>query len=138
MGEAERQGGRRILSGERCAYFAGRECELWLPLFSVCAVAAPERLPELESVSLRLAAVKSVDDTADYSLQLLADCHQVFKDAGRDRLPTAQILEALNTSEDRPWGGWFHGRGLNAQALKFLVDGCTLLPIYTFLAEKPG
>jgi hypothetical protein len=105
-----------------------RESELWLPLFSVCAIAAPERLPELEFVSLSLAAEKSVEEPADYRLQLLKDCHQVFSEAKRDKLPTTQILHALNSSEDRPWSGWSHGRGLNAHGLSKMLRAFQIHP----------
>jgi hypothetical protein len=98
-----------------------RESELWLPLFSICAIAAPERLPELEFVSLSLAAAKSAEDTADYSLQLLKDCQRVFNEAKRDRLSTADLLVALREAEDHPWAGWSHGQGLNAHGLSKML-----------------
>lgn len=98
-----------------------RESELWLPLFSVCAIAAPARLPELEFVALSLAAEKSAEEAADYSLQLLKDCEHVFSAAKCDKLPTAEILQALNSAEDRPWSGWSHGRGLNAHGLSKML-----------------
>ena len=105
-----------------------RESELWLPLFSVCAVASPERLAELELVSLTLAAAKSAEDAADFSLQLLKDCQHVFNDAKRDRLSTAEILHALNSSEDCPWAGWSHGRGLNAHGLSKMLRNFQIQP----------
>lgn len=105
-----------------------RESELWLPLFSVCAIAAPERLPELESVALSLAAEKSAAEAADYSLQLLKDCQHVFSEAKRDRLPTSDMLVALNHAEDRPWSGWSHGRGLNAHGLSKMLRAFQIQP----------
>jgi hypothetical protein len=105
-----------------------REAELWNPLFSVCAIAVPDRLPELESISLILAAAKSEEDVADYSLQLLRDCQHVFNEAKRDRLSTTEILVALNHLEDRPWAGWFHGRGLNAHGLSKMLRTFQIQP----------
>jgi len=105
-----------------------RESELWLPLFSVCAIAAPQRLPELEFVSFSLAADKSSEEGADYSLQLLKDCRHVFGEAKCDKLSTAQILHALNSAADRPWSGWSHGRGLNAHGLSKMLRAFRIHP----------
>jgi uncharacterized protein DUF3631 len=98
-----------------------RESELWLPLFSVCAIAAPHRLAELEAVSQLLADAKAEDEPADYSLQLLRDCQQVFDESKLGRLPTAEILLRLNACEDRPWARWSRGRGLDAHNLSRLL-----------------
>jgi Protein of unknown function (DUF3631) len=98
-----------------------RESELWLALFSVCAIAAPDRLFELQLISQQLADTKSEDEPADYSLQLLRDCQRVFDQAKVDRLPTATILHLLNSHEDRPWAGWSRGRGLDAHNLSRLL-----------------
>jgi hypothetical protein len=126
-----RQNGKRVedyYQQNDVPFLEDRESELWLPLFSVCAVAAPERLPELELVSLTLAAAKSAEDAADYSLQLLKDCQHVFDEAKRDRLSTADILAALNHAEDRPWAGWSHGQGLNAHLLSKMLRTFQIQP----------
>jgi hypothetical protein len=109
-------------------FLQDRESELWHPLFSVCAIAAPERLPELESISLILVTAKSEDDVSDYSLQLLKDCKHAFDGAKHDRLPTVDILAALNRAEDRPWAGWSHGRGLNAHGLSKMLHNFQIQP----------
>ena len=97
-------------------YLQDREAELWLPLFSTCAVAASHRLSDLETVARRLADVKSEDEPRDAGIELLRDVRGVFQSGGVDRLSTFDILGRLNSS-DGPWAGWFHGRGLNAHTL---------------------
>jgi hypothetical protein len=105
-----------------------RESELWLPLFSVCAIAAPDRLSQLEAISQCLANAKAEDEPADYSLQLLLDCQHVFDESKRDRLPTAEILRNLNAREDRPWQRWSRGRGLDAHNLSRLLRAFQIHP----------
>jgi hypothetical protein len=102
-------------------FLRDREAELWLPLFAVCAVAAPERLPELELVAKRLAESKSSDEPADLGIHLLKDVRELFTQQNADRLATFDLVNRLNSLEESPWGGWYKGRGLDAHALSRLL-----------------
>ena len=101
-------------------FLQDREAELWLPLFSTCAVAAPRRLPDLEIVAKRLAEVKAGEEPGEAGIELLRDVRAIFDASGEDRIATSEVLERLNSAEG-PWAGWFHGRGLNAHSLARLL-----------------
>lgn len=102
-------------------FLRDREAELWLPLFSVCAIAAPDRLAELEATAIRLAATKAEDEPGDYGILMLKDLREAFAQTDADRLSTSEILTTINSNQDRPWGGWSNGRGLNSQTLSRLL-----------------
>jgi hypothetical protein len=77
-----------------------REAELWLPLFAVCAIVAPRRLAELETVARNIAGAKADDEPGDLGIRLLADIREIFDSA---RLTTAQLLLRLKDVEESPW-----------------------------------
>ncbi len=97
-------------------FLRDREAELWLPLFSVCEKAAPERIAELQTIATRLANLKSRSESGDWGIQLLGDVREVFG-SEHDRLPSSELLCQLNSLEESPWSGWFNGRGLNSHSL---------------------
>jgi hypothetical protein len=105
-----------------------REAELWLPLFSVCAVAAPHRLSELESTAKRLALLKSEAEPGDFSVELLRDIRQAFDDRQADRMKTDDLLTLVNSEEHLTWGGWDHGRGLSPHSLAQLLRPFGIAP----------
>jgi hypothetical protein len=113
-----------------------REAELWLPLFSVCAVAAPQRLSELEITAKRLALLKSEAEPGDFGIELLRDIRQVFGKEQTDRLPTTALLTQLNFEEDRTWSGWDHGRGLTPYSLAQLLRPFGILPQNIRIGEQ--
>jgi 5S rRNA maturation endonuclease (ribonuclease M5) len=92
----------------------------WAPLFAVVAVADPSRLPELERVALRLSGEGVPAEEESVGVRLLVDVRRVFEEAGVDRLPTEELLQALAEIEEGPWGD-FHGRRITPQALARLL-----------------
>jgi hypothetical protein len=84
-------------------YLSDRDADLWTPLFAICAVAAPERLPSLRQCAVALSAAKAGDDLDDsYALTLLRDIRAVWPD-GEDKCETAILLARLKSLEDSPW-----------------------------------
>lgn len=96
---------------------ADREAELWLPLFAVCNAIAPDRLPELESIALKLSGTKTATEPGDLGIKLLADIRNQFGEEGADRLSTEVLLSKLNADKELPWCAWNHGKGLNPHNL---------------------
>lgn len=113
-----------------------REAELWLPLFSVCAVASPHRLAELEATAKRLALFKSEAEPGDFGVELLKDIRRAFGEEQTDRIATADLLTRLNSEEDCTWGGWDHGRGLSPYSLAHLLRPFGVLPQNIRLGEQ--
>lgn len=102
-------------------FLEGRNEELWLPLFSVCAVLCSERLLELEASARQYAGAKDVDESDEIGLRLLSDIRDLFEQRGTERLASATIVDALNAIQDSPWPGWSYGRGLDARGLSILL-----------------
>lgn len=102
-------------------FLRDREAELWLPLFSVCAIAAPDRIGELEATARRLAAAKSGDEPGDYGILMLTDLWEAFSNTQADRLTTSELLETINSNEEHPWATWNNGRGVNSHTLSRLL-----------------
>lgn len=117
-------------------FLRDREAELWLPLISICAIAAPHRLPELESTAKRLALSKSDAEPGDFGIELLRDIRQVFRDKATDRIATADLLILLNSEEHLTWAGLDHGRGLTPYALAQLLRPFGILPQNIRLGEQ--
>jgi hypothetical protein len=85
------------------AYLSDRDADLWTPLFAVCSVIDPERLPALKASALTLSKIKADDDIDDsYSLTLLRDIRTVWPE-GEEKCETAVLLEKLKALEESPW-----------------------------------
>lgn len=81
-----------------------RDADLWLPLYAICSIAAPERLSELESASQELCSNKtSADESDSLSLTLLSDLRDIWP-ANEHRVETKTLLKLLIDVESSPWG----------------------------------
>jgi len=107
--------------GNDVPFLHDREAELWQPLFSVCTVAAPDRLKALQGIALNMAGAKSDNEAGDYSIELLKDIRDAFAQSNGDRLPTTVLLQTLNGFDESPWAGWSDGKGLDSHALARLL-----------------
>lgn len=84
-------------------FLSDRDAEIWMPLFAVCTIAAPERLGELRLCAETLSGAKAADDVEDsLKLKLLADTRKVWS-ARSDKLATAVLLQRLNELAESPW-----------------------------------
>lgn len=105
-----------------------REEELWLPLFAVCAIALPQRLPELKEIAERLARSKAEAEPLDVGVRLLTDTKQIFERRNTDRIATATLVDDLNTITDSPWPDLSHGRPLTDRRLSTLLKPFRIRP----------
>lgn len=84
-------------------FLADREADLWMPVFAVCAVAAPERVAELRKCALALCGDKAADDLDDsVALTLLSDVRSVWT-PGRQNMTTASLMDALVRLPESAW-----------------------------------
>lgn len=80
-----------------------RDIESWLPLFAVCAVAAPDRLEEIKRCSELMSASKRGADTDESDrLKLLIDIRNQWP-AGQTFWETASLIDSLLGLEESPW-----------------------------------
>jgi hypothetical protein len=96
-------------------FLRDRDREIWKPLFTLCQVFAPERLPELERSAIDIATLKTLpvrrfehlkdeEEKArklEYAEHLLRDVLTVIGD--RDRITTADLLNGLRDIPTAPW-----------------------------------
>jgi hypothetical protein len=109
-------------------YLVDREAELWLPLFSVCALLGPKRLPELKALALCLARAKAASEPGDLGIKLLADIRGVFDSLGANRLSTADLVDRLRMIVESPLPGWSQGKGVDPRSLSNLLRSFGIQP----------
>jgi len=109
-------------------FLEDREAELWLPLFSVCAVVSPDRLEHLKTIALRISGAKQADEPAELGLLLLRDIRGIFARSLDERLPTTNLLLDLKTLDESPWSAWSHGASLDARGLARLLRPFKIFP----------
>jgi hypothetical protein len=98
-------------------FLSDRDADLWMPLFAVCAVAAPERLNELRQCAVALSGAKAAGDVEDsLPIKLLADVQNVWP-TGADRMTTATLLQRLKKIDESPWDA----RDLNPNRLSNML-----------------
>jgi hypothetical protein len=113
-------------------FLRDRDKEIWKPLFSLCQVFTPSRIPELERSAIDISTLKTLpirrfDNLKDeeekqrkleYAEHALRDVIRVIAD--RDRIPTAELLDGLRALGTSPWRS-YEGDGLTDMSLASLV-----------------
>jgi hypothetical protein len=84
-------------------FLSDRDADLWIPLFAISSISAPDKLAQLRRCAETLSATKAGDDADDsLPLKLLADIKTVWPE-GQERCDTATLLEKLKALEESPW-----------------------------------
>lgn len=94
-----------------------RNADVWEPLIAV-ADAAGGRWPELARVAAVTLVTDLAEDKQSLGVRLLTDLCRVFD--GHDHLPTQEVLKALHTIEEAPWGS-MRGEPLDPRGLANLL-----------------
>ena len=100
-------------------YIDDRAIDGWEPLFAIADTAGGDWPQRSRKVALALSCVDVRDDDS-VGVKLLSDIQVVFDDKITDKLPTAELLTALNAIEESPWGEW-HGKPLTPRGLARLL-----------------
>jgi putative DNA primase/helicase len=95
-----------------------RQQDIWEPLF-VLATLAGGPWPE----TVRKAALALTGEASEETIgvTLLKDIRSVFAGSTLDRISTSDLLEKLNSLEDRPWATFVRGQPLSAHRLGRLL-----------------
>jgi putative DNA primase/helicase len=96
-----------------------RSKDAWEPLFAVADMAGGDWPARARSAALFLAG--AMDGEESTGAELLADLRQLFADRGVSGISTKDIVAVLNDNEERGWGGWNKGSGLNGRNLASLL-----------------
>jgi uncharacterized protein DUF3631 len=84
-------------------WLGDRDADLWMPIFSVCSIAAPDRFAELKRCTLALSGSKAAEDADDsIALRLLSDVRKIWPH-NEAHATTADLLERLNHLDESPW-----------------------------------
>ena len=92
-----------------------RQREVSRPLFAVGDIVSGAWPERIRSAVARLFATRDAAPLNDIKIELLADIRQAFGD--RDRIASADLIDALVNMEDRPWGTWNKGKPMNRHQL---------------------
>lgn len=115
-------------------WLPARDAEIWLPLFAICEVIAPERVTDLMRVATDLAADKSSDmmkfsaeaahdaekkaERTEYCIKLLNDLRTI---CGASKYVLSEtVVEELKKLPTAPWRR-YKGRGINDQDIGYLL-----------------
>lgn len=97
-----RQAYERLMADD-LGFLGDRDADLWIPIFAVCSVVAPERMAELRRCAEQLCSAKADADADDsLPLRLLTDIRAVWPQ-GQERCATQTLIDDLKTIEESPW-----------------------------------
>ncbi len=106
------------------SFLTARDREIWKPLFTLCQLLCPSRIPELERSAVDIAGYKTQDirrfsgklaaeekeaDDVEYGEMLLRDMLGLMK--GRHNMATSELVHALRALRTSPWRV-YRGSGL--------------------------
>jgi hypothetical protein len=95
-----------------------RQADAWEPLFAIADLAGGDWVTRARAAAVALS--KPADgDEAGRGAQLLAAIRSALK--GGEVITTADLLEAVNSDDELPFGAWKEGKGLDARTLARLL-----------------
>ena len=95
-----------------------RAADGWEPLIAIADLAGGNWPVRARSAAVELSG-REVIDEGSIGVQLLADCRQAFGE--RDRLSTKDLISALTSDEEAPWGTWHKGSPISPRSLAGLL-----------------
>ncbi len=117
----------KVAAPEMPAGFDNRLGDNWRLMFAIADHAGGE-WPE--KARRAAANVSKVVGAADMSTgaRLLADIRRIFVEKGVDRMPSADLADALGAMEDRPWSEWKGGKPITKNGLAKLLKPFDVFP----------
>jgi hypothetical protein len=111
----------------------GRDKEIWKPLFAICQVIAPERIPELSKSAIDIATFKTrpirrLGDLRgeeekmrrlEYTERLMRDALTVV--GARDRIASVELVRGLREIPTSPWRS-YEGTGITEISLAAMLS----------------
>jgi putative DNA primase/helicase len=111
-----------------------RACDNWRVCFAIADCAGGEWAQEARGAALALSVRESEHETPSGGAMLLTDIRQIFearrkrgvKDA--DRISSNDLVAALMTLTDRPWGTWSRGKPITSSSVARLLKPFNVFP----------
>ena len=109
------------------SFLRDRDKEVWKPLFSLCQLLAPSRIPELERSAIDIATLKTLpirrfdalaeeekkSEEMEYGERLVTDAISVME--GHERMATSELVQGLRALHTSPWRT-YRGSGITDDA----------------------
>lgn len=92
-----------------------RANDCWEPLLAVAEVAGGNWPRIARNAAATLHGLE--EDTPSIGAELLASIRDAFDNRRTDRLPTAELLDALAEDDEAPWAAWNRGKPMTAHQL---------------------
>ncbi len=102
-----------------------RAADNWRPLLAIADVTGgdwPKRAREAAKV------LTAGDDGESAGVLFLRDLQALFKERGIDRIPSAELVEALIEMEERPWPEWKKGKPITTRQVARLLNPFGIVP----------
>ena len=93
-----------------------RNADKWRPLFTIASLAGNHWPSRAELASQHIMRHSDADDSG-LPTQLLADMRIIVRESGEAEMKSYEVLEKLNSLEDRPWSTINGGRKLDGNKL---------------------
>jgi uncharacterized protein DUF3631 len=105
--------------------FLNRVADNWRPLIAIADLAGGEWPTRARRIAQELGGGRTEQTTG---IMLLEDIQRTFIDRGADRLPSAEMAEALSKMEDRPWPEWQQGKPITPRQIAKLLGPFGVAP----------
>ncbi len=106
------------------ATLRGRAADNWRPLVAIADLAGGE----WPACARRIGQELGGRNEQTSGITLLQDIQNMFADRVVDRLPSAEMAEALSKMEDRPWPEWQQGRSITPRQIAKLLEPFGVTP----------
>jgi hypothetical protein len=93
-----------------------RAADNWRPLLAIADAASGE-WPAQARQAVQCTVMGAGNSDESIRVLLLVDIRTIFTDRNLDRVPSADLVGALNSIEGRPWAEWNRGKGLSPNGL---------------------
>lgn len=101
-----------------------RKADNWRPLFAIAETAGGDWPMKARKAVVRLS--EADDGSEGVAVVLLEDIRTMFSKS--ERLPSAELCEALSQLKERPWPEWDHGKPINQQQVAKLLKPFGIKP----------
>jgi putative DNA primase/helicase len=104
-----------------------RAADNWRPLLAIADAAGGE-WPAHARQAVQCTGASETGDDQSARVLLLTDIRAVFAERKLDRIPSAVLVAALNSTEGRPWAEWHRGKGLTPNSLARMLAPFQIAP----------
>jgi hypothetical protein len=102
-----------------------RKADNWRPFLAIADVVGGEWPARARGLA---EALTNGEEDNSITVMLLADIRDIFDNRGASRITSADVAEALEELEDRPWPEWRQGKPISANKIARLLNPFGIKP----------